>query len=104
VLIGGATDPRAVELDDDDLLALALRDLETTVGIAVDPGFAGVVRHRAGIPQYTLGHLERVAAIDTLAAGSPGLFLHGNGYRGIALNDVLRQAPQVAQRVLARVE
>ncbi len=104
VMIGGATDPAAVELDDRQVLAVVEQDLGTTMGIAVPPEFVRIVRHRGGIPQYTVGHLERLARAERQLARWPGLELAGNGYRGVAINACVADAGPTATRVLAHCE
>jgi protoporphyrinogen/coproporphyrinogen III oxidase len=63
------------------------------------PLFLRIIRWKHAIPQYMLGHLERVAAIEAAAQRHPGLFLTGNAYHGVALNDCTEQAEKVAERV-----
>jgi oxygen-dependent protoporphyrinogen oxidase len=58
--------------------------------------FHQIVRWAKAIPQYHLGHLERVAWIEERAARHPGLYLGGNAYRGVALNDCVEQAARLA--------
>ena len=58
-----------------------------------------VIRHHEGIPQYTVGHLERLAAIDTELARLPGLHLNGHGYRGVGINHVIANARALADRL-----
>jgi oxygen-dependent protoporphyrinogen oxidase len=53
-----------------------------------------------GIPQYTLGHGDRVAAIEAATLALPGLWLTGNGYRGVGVNDCVRDGRRVAAGVL----
>jgi oxygen-dependent protoporphyrinogen oxidase len=60
-----------------------------------------VIRHARAIPQYVLGHRDRLAAIDRRLRNIPGLFLAGNSYRGIAINACLAEAPSVASAVSA---
>jgi oxygen-dependent protoporphyrinogen oxidase len=99
-LVGGARDPQAGELEDDRLLELVQRDLATAMGIRVAPDFVRIYRHPKGIPQYTLGHLARLEAIRKRLDRLPGLLLHGNGYRGISLNDCIHFAGDVADAAL----
>jgi hypothetical protein len=65
------------------------------------PRYVRVIRHRHGIPQYTRGHLGRLALIDAALGRRPGLFLAGNAYRGVAVNDCVRQAVPLAETILA---
>lgn len=56
------------------------------VPLRSSPRFVRVVKHAHAIPQYVLGHAERLAAIDERLRTHPGLFLTGSAYRGIAVN------------------
>jgi oxygen-dependent protoporphyrinogen oxidase len=100
VMLGGATDPSAIGLDDEALLALVRSDLRRVMGIDAAPTFVKVFRHALGIPQYTVGHLDRLAAADARLAQSPGLFLAGNAYRGVAINSCIAEAARVASQAL----
>ncbi len=101
-LVGGARDPEAGELEDDRLLELVRRDLATAMGIRAAPAFVRIYRHPRGIPQYTVGHLARLRTLHERLARLPGLLLHGNGYRGISVNDCVRFAAEVADAALDR--
>ena len=63
------------------------------------PYFRRVVRWHAAIPQYVVGHVERVARIEAAAAKHAGLFLGGNAYRGVAMSDCAEQGELLAERV-----
>jgi oxygen-dependent protoporphyrinogen oxidase len=99
VMIGGALDPEAVDLDDARLLTLVRADLERTMGLHVAPEFVRVVRHWRGIPQYTTGHAARLERIETALSAYPGIFLAGNSYRGVAVNACIEDARRIAARV-----
>jgi oxygen-dependent protoporphyrinogen oxidase len=99
-MIGGACDPEILELDDKELVKIVRADLQRVMGILTAPYFIEVYRHPRGIPQYNLGHLERVAAIEARAAQHPGLFISGNSYRGISVNKCVEEAPEVAESIL----
>jgi oxygen-dependent protoporphyrinogen oxidase len=103
VMIGGATDPAAVRLDDAELVLSVRAGLERTMGLRIAPEFVRVVRHRRGIPQYTVGHLARLAHIDRLLDRHPGLFLAGNSYRGVSINACIADASGLAVRVADHV-
>jgi len=91
-LIGGATRPDLVELDEAALVTLAKEELRLMAGVTAEPVFTEAVRWKRGIPQYNRGHLERLAAIDAALAHLPGLSLTGNAYRGVGLTDCVRDA------------
>jgi oxygen-dependent protoporphyrinogen oxidase len=99
-MVGGAHDPAATKLDDEELVALVRQDLQTTMGITARPYFVRIHRWPRGIPQYTIGHPERMRRIDECLERHPGLWLTGNAYRGVAMNACIEEAPGVAERVL----
>jgi protoporphyrinogen/coproporphyrinogen III oxidase len=101
VMSGGAHDPSVVALDDETLVERARADLRTTMQLDIEPVFTRVFRHPVGIPQYTVGHLERLSAIDARLDAHPGLVLAGNSYRGVSINACAADAASRAQQVRA---
>jgi oxygen-dependent protoporphyrinogen oxidase len=73
--------------------------MRLAVGVRAEPIFTHIVRWERAIPQYNLGHLDRVARIDERVTRHPGLFLGGNAYRGVALNDCTEQGQFVSAAV-----
>ena len=96
VMIGGATDLGAVELTDGELLGIVQADLERTMNLRLAPEFVHIVRHRRGIPQYTIGHGARLERIEAALAPHRGLFLAGNSYRGVSINACVEDARRIA--------
>ncbi|MBI5477747.1 MAG: protoporphyrinogen oxidase [Deltaproteobacteria bacterium] len=103
VMVGGATNPELCALDDPALLTLIQGELGGILGLKAKPVFSTVWRHEQAIPQYTVGHADRVAELETRAAKLGPLVLGGNAYRGISLNDCVRNARSVAQQAMAQV-
>ncbi len=101
VMTGGAHDPSVADLTDDQLLGLVRGDLLTTMGIRAEPGMVRIIRHRNAIPQYTVGHLDRLARIDAALMRLPGLHLTGHGYRGVGINAAIADAVSLAARLRA---
>ncbi|KFE65278.1 protoporphyrinogen oxidase [Hyalangium minutum] len=91
-MVGGARQPDLVKLDEEALVALAREELKELAGVTASPSFTEVIRWTRGIPQYNVGHLERVAAIDAALKRWPGLHLTGNAYKGVGINDCIRNA------------
>ena len=89
-LIGGRRDPGAVELDDDELLEVAARDLRRAWGSFPDPDATRVIRHPLGISQYEIGHGQLLAELESRRP--PWLRLAGSSYRGVALNACIKDA------------
>ena len=84
---------------DADLAAMAQRDLATLLGLRRPPRLVHVVRHRAAMPHYTVGHLDRIAAIEAATQAVPQLALAGGAYRGVGLPDCIGQGRTAAQRI-----
>lgn len=84
-----AADPRALE-------ETARRELRAMIGITATPRFARVFAYPGALPQYTVGHLERVAAIESRLRGLPGILLAGSGLRGIGVPDCIRAGEEAA--------
>lgn len=100
VMVGGATNPESAGLKDDDLLSMVRHDLKIILGIDVVPDFVRIYRHEKAIPQYTVGHSERISVIEDSLNKLPGLFLTGNSYYGIGINDCVREAFKTSEKVM----
>jgi oxygen-dependent protoporphyrinogen oxidase len=96
-MVGGARSPQLAELPDEQLLSRVLSDLKDIIGLDADPDFISVYRHDKAIPQYLVGHADRLAVIDRQLKAFPGLVLTGNAYRGVSLNDCVLNAGKTAQ-------
>jgi oxygen-dependent protoporphyrinogen oxidase len=98
-LCGGWQRPEVVGWDEPRLLAAVRQDMRVAMGIGAAPIFQRIIRWDRAIPQYHVGHLERLTRIEARLAQHPGLHLGGNAYRGVALNDCTEQGRSIAQRV-----
>jgi oxygen-dependent protoporphyrinogen oxidase len=97
-------DAAAALLDESDnqrdgaLSALALRRLSEAVGSLPLPDFSLVRRWPLSLPQYRVGHLDRIAKLEALVASVPGLHVAGNAYHGVGLPDMVRMGREMARR------
>ena len=98
-MCGGWTRGDMVDWPYDQLLNAGRAELRVIQGITATPIFHLIQRWSPGIPQYHLGHLDRLGRIDSLLAGHPGLYLGGNSLRGVAMNDCAEQATILAERI-----
>ena len=98
-LCGGANRPDMFDKTDIEVIEACHRELQAALLVKAEPPFAHVVRWPRAIPQYLIGHPERVERIEARVGQYPGLFVTGNAYRGVAMNDVTEQAELVAGRV-----
>ncbi len=94
--LGGARDPDVLKMADDELVAISLQELEEILGDRPRPAFHRVYRWDRCMPQYAIGHLQRLQEIETCLARQPGLFLAGNGYRGVGIPDCIQSAAAAA--------
>ena len=100
-MVGGARAPELVDRADDDLVKIVREDLRLTMRIEADPIDAKVAKWHHAIPQYNLGHADRVAAVEALRAECPGLRLAGASWRGVSVNDCLRSGRTAAEAILS---
>jgi oxygen-dependent protoporphyrinogen oxidase len=103
VFLGGATQPDRYDLDDAAILQVVRDELRELIGAAGEPLLFEVSRHPRGMPQYTLGHLDRVAAIRTQLAAHRGLTLAGNYLEGVGVPDCIKAGQDAAEAILARI-
>jgi oxygen-dependent protoporphyrinogen oxidase len=100
VFIGGATQPELFDLDDDSLIDLVARELGDLIGVQGKPLLVQIARHPRAMPQYILGHLERVEAIRRRLARHPRLFLTGIAFDGVGIPDCVHAAEATADAVI----
>jgi protoporphyrinogen/coproporphyrinogen III oxidase len=98
-LCGGWHRGEMADWPDDRLVQAVRSELRIAMGVTAAPVFQHIVRWPAAIPQYLIGHLDRVKRIEARASAYPGLFVGGNAYHGVALNDCAEQAVILADRV-----
>jgi oxygen-dependent protoporphyrinogen oxidase len=98
---GGTFDRDLLDREDDELITLAYTDLAALHRLPARPLFARVYRWMDAGPQYEVGHLTRVTAIERQLAHHPGLFVTGSAFRGIGIPDTVADARAVAEQVHA---
>lgn len=97
--LGGATDEGPALLPEGEMVRLAREELRRLMGINAEPVLTKVYRWRDGHPQYDVGHLDKVAEIESLAGTHPGLHFTGSSYRGVGIPDCIRNGALTAQAV-----
>lgn len=98
-MVGGANNPDLALLPEDKLVDRVRRDLKEVMGVDAEPDFVRVYRHEQAIPQYNVGHAQRLENIELSLQKYPGLILTGNAYRGVALNDCVANAYSLAGKM-----
>lgn len=97
--VGGALQPELFALDESEMLARVESDLRELLGITGKPLFAEVSKWQNSMPQYEVGHLDRIAAIENSARAISGLTLAGNAYRGAGIPDCIRSGETAAESI-----
>ncbi|MFI5093174.1 MAG: protoporphyrinogen oxidase [Candidatus Acidiferrales bacterium] len=97
--IGGATDPGAVSLPTEDIADLVHRELVPILSVRQQPVFANVQLYERALPQYNLGHLDRITRPSEYSFPSENLWLAGNYLQGPAIGACIEQAKSIAQEI-----
>ena len=103
-MAGGAKFPEMADMDDNKITDIVFDELNQILGLKKDPEMVRVYRWEKAIPQYVLGHINKLSAIDERLKGHPGLYLAGNSYRGIGINDCIEDAHKITENVLREIK
>jgi oxygen-dependent protoporphyrinogen oxidase len=100
--VGGPRNQAVMERSDEDLAEIVRKQIVELLGMKPDaqPVFSRVYRWVGGMPQYTLGHLNRVDEIEARSAAIPGLALAGGGYRGVGVPNCIESGERAVSKVL----
>jgi oxygen-dependent protoporphyrinogen oxidase len=96
---GGRAAERVLRCGNDETAAIARMELARILGPLPEPRVTVVRRLPLSLPQYAVGHLERIAELEERLSGLEGLWLLGNGYRGVGLPDLIRDSRAAARSV-----
>jgi oxygen-dependent protoporphyrinogen oxidase len=98
--VGWAGDQSALQMDDEELVQAVREDLARSCGLRGEPTQAQVFRFDRALPQYAVGHLERVARIEQGLGELPGLQVCGAAYRGVGVSACVRDGARAGQAAL----
>ena len=94
--LGGEHDPRAVDLPDEEIVAVVVRELSAILSITGAPILARVYRWPRQGAQHTVGHLARIAELERALSRHQGVFVTGSGFRSIGIPDCIADGRAVA--------
>jgi oxygen-dependent protoporphyrinogen oxidase len=97
-MVGGAREPDVAHLEDNALVDHVRAAHATLLGADPEPDHTWIVRWPEAIAQYTIGHRDRVGAAEEAARGRR-IHLTGSAYRGVSVNDCIRNARELAKRL-----
>jgi oxygen-dependent protoporphyrinogen oxidase len=98
--VGGALQPDMFALEESEMVARVKNDLCLLLGIEQEPLFTEVAKWQRSMPQYEVGHLDRVRDIENLVQGHSALTLAGNSYRGAGIPDCIRSGEVAAEQMI----
>ncbi len=101
VFLGGSRKQELTFLSDDEMKAVVKSEIKKIMGIDAEPVNTWIFRWPNSMPQYTLGHLDRVKKIDEYVACHPGIFLAGASYRGVGIPDCINSGTKAAEAALS---
>ncbi|MEI6776637.1 MAG: protoporphyrinogen oxidase [Chloroflexales bacterium] len=98
--VGGARTPEMARQSDSDIIDMVIKEHEEILGAQGTPAMIRVTRWQKAIPQYTAGHEQRVATLNELEAGYPGLFVVGNYRDGLSVSQCWNKGIGLAEQVV----
>ncbi len=103
VFMGGALQTEMMNLDDAEMIVAARDEFASLLGVTAEPALTCVRRWPDSMPQYAVGHLERVAIIERSVANVPGLTLAGAYLRGVGIPDCIASGERAAETTFAHL-
>jgi oxygen-dependent protoporphyrinogen oxidase len=101
--VGGRRNPELAAASDRELTAAVHAELGRLLGAGAEPMWSEITRWPYAIPQYTLGHLGRIAQLEAAEQRLPGLYFCANYRGGVAIGDCVKSGHATAERVVARL-
>jgi oxygen-dependent protoporphyrinogen oxidase len=98
--VGGVGRESICHLDDQSLVARVKSELREICGLAAEPLYVEVNRWIKAMPQYVLGHLDRLEQAEVALSRYGGIVLTGSAYRGVGIPDCVREASLAAVKVV----
>jgi oxygen-dependent protoporphyrinogen oxidase len=99
--LGGTEDAGVLAESDEAVIAAVTAELREIAGVTAQPRFARIARWPRSMAQYTVGHPQRLAEIESRVAATPGLYVAGNAYEGIGIPDCIRMGRAAAEKITA---
>lgn len=99
--VGGPGKEEMVDLEDDELVRIAHKELNLILGLSADPVLTRVYRWKKANPQYEVGHLDRVKELFSICSQEiPGIYVTGSAYEGVGIPDCVNQGKKTAGQLL----
>ena len=99
MFLGGSLQPELLEHDDNELVSIVRKELGDLIGLTGTPTLSRVFRWNESMPQYHVGHLQRVETIESSIAAKTGLHIVSNALGGVGIAPIIRAAGKVAEKI-----
>ena len=99
-MVGGARASERAQQSEAKIVDLVKAELTDIMDIRSDPDFVKVYKHEMAIPQYNVGHLQRLKTVDAILEKHGSLYLTGNAFRGIGVNDCIENSFRLAEKII----
>jgi oxygen-dependent protoporphyrinogen oxidase len=101
--VGGVMQRAMMLLSDDEIFSAVRDEFRDLLGVDAAPGFTEIRRWPDSMPQYEVGHLDRVAEIERIVSTIPAFAIAGAAYRGVGIPDCVRSGEQAADAIFATI-
>lgn len=98
--VGGAQNEDLLNVDDEPMIEMVREELRDIMGITADPILTRIYRWEKSMPQYRLGHAQKLAQLEEGLLRYPGLYITGCAYRGIGISDCINDGEITAEKTL----
>jgi oxygen-dependent protoporphyrinogen oxidase len=103
VFVGRSGRDEVLTAGDDALVALARQEVAERMGVTASPALTRLHRWPLGMPQYVLGHPDRITRIESALHAHPGIYLAGNAYHGVGIPDCIASGERAGDAAVAHV-
>ena len=101
--VGGRRNPELAMAGDAEVRSAVQAELSRLVGAGAEPMWTEITRWNRAIPQYTMGHLQRMAKVEEAERALPGLYFCANYRGGVSIGDCVKAGHAIAERVAAQL-
>ena len=99
-MLGGAKNNEIIKKSEDEIAGIALEELKPILDLKAAPDYSQVIKWDRAIPQYILGHKQHCENIENRLVQFRGLYLAGNAYSGIGLNDTIKRSFNIVENII----
>lgn len=103
-MVGGARASELAMQEENRLIDMVSEELRHIMGINVQPDFIRIFRHEKAIPQYNIGHDSRLKKIDEILLKYSDLYITGNAFRGVSVNDCIENSYKLSDNITKKEE